>query len=209
MKIMTKIAFSGVPKGTTGTAERDKKLWKITWDLEGRSTKPLLLVDWFSDSEFNQYLDILGEKMDKQQIALNLKQALTVITTVVNALQNVFDDSKGVTFEEVSEIESRLQECLARTASNTREAFEYLIKHPNIGQVVGCRGHFSFGDAHAIASYAGNGEYNSSVKDYQDEVVLVEITDERYQFQHWGFRFHQSEHPEVKPTIFTNLVADQ
>jgi hypothetical protein len=62
MKVMTKIAFSGVPKGTTGTAERDKKLWKITWDLEGRSTKPLLLVDWFSDSEFNQYLEILGEE---------------------------------------------------------------------------------------------------------------------------------------------------
>jgi len=60
MKIMTKIAFSGVPKGTTGTAERDKKLWKITWDLERKSTNPL--VDWFSDSEFNQYLDTLGEK---------------------------------------------------------------------------------------------------------------------------------------------------
>jgi hypothetical protein len=60
MKIMTKIAFSGVPKGTTGTAERDKKLWKITWDLEERSTNPL--VDWFSDSEFNQYLEILGEE---------------------------------------------------------------------------------------------------------------------------------------------------
>lgn len=60
MKVMTKIAFSGVPKGTTGTAERDKRLWKITWDLERRSTKPL--VDWFSDSEFNQYLEILGEE---------------------------------------------------------------------------------------------------------------------------------------------------
>ena len=148
--------------------------------------------------------------MDKQNIALNLKQALTAITTVVNALQNVFDDNKGVTFEEVSEIESRLQEYLARTASGTREAFEYLVNHPEVSQVAGHRGYFALGDAHAIASYAGNGEYNLQVpSDYQNEIVLVEITDERYQFQHWGFRFHQSKYPQIEPTIFTNLVADR
>lgn len=56
MKIKTKIAFSGVPRGTTGTAERDGTRWKITWDLKGRSQP---LVDWFSDSEFNQHLEVL------------------------------------------------------------------------------------------------------------------------------------------------------
>lgn len=142
--------------------------------------------------------------MDKQQIALNLKQALTAVTTVVNALQNTFDHSMGVTFEEVSEIENQLRGCLAKTASNTQEAFEYLINHPGVGRVVGRRGYFALGDAHAISSYAGNGEYNPLSKDYQDEVVLVETTDENYQFQHWGFRFHRSEHPEIIPTIFTN-----
>lgn len=148
--------------------------------------------------------------MDKQQIASSLKQAITAITAVVDSLQNTFDDSKGVTFEEVSEIESRLQDFLARTASGTREAFEYLVNHPNINQVVGHRGYFALGDAHAIASYAGNGEYNlQAPSDYQNEIVLVEITDERYQFQHWGFRFHQSEYPQVEPTIFTNSVADR
>jgi len=148
--------------------------------------------------------------MDKQQIASSLKQAITAITAIVNSLQNIFDDSKGVTFEEASEIESRLQECLARTASNTREAFEYLVNHPDISQVAGHRGYFAFGDAHAIASYAGNGEYNlQASSDYQNEIVLVEITDERYQFQHWGFRFHQSKYPQIEPTIFTNLVADR
>lgn len=148
--------------------------------------------------------------MDKQQIALNLKQALTVITTVVSALQKVFDDNKGITFEEASEIESRLQDCLARTASGAQEAFEYLVNHPDVSQVAGHRGYFALGDAHAIASYAGNGEYNlQAPSDYQGEIVLVEITDERCQFQHWGFRFHQSEYPRVEPTIFTNLVADR
>lgn len=148
--------------------------------------------------------------MDKQQIALNLKQATTAIATIIDALQNVFDDSRGVTFEEVSEIESLLQDCLSKTASNKREAFDYLVNHPDVSQVVGHRGYFAFGDAHAIASYAGNGEYNSQAPpDYQNEIVLVEITDEHCQFQHWGFRFHQSKHPKAKPMIFANLVADR
>ena len=125
--------------------------------------------------------------MDKQQIALNLKQAITAITTVVNSLQNTFDDSKGVTFEEISEIENKLQDYLAKTASNPREAFEYLVNHPEVSQVAGHRGYFALGDAHAIASYAGN-EYNlQAPSNYQNEIVLVEITDERYQFQHCWF----------------------
>ena len=41
--------------------------------------------------------------MDKQQIALNLKSALTAITTVVNALQNVFDDNKTGVFDSISQ----------------------------------------------------------------------------------------------------------
>lgn len=60
MKIMTKVAFSGVPEGTTGAAERDNDLWKIIWDLDRGTAKPL--VDWFSDSEFNQYLETLEDK---------------------------------------------------------------------------------------------------------------------------------------------------
>lgn len=158
-------------------------------------------------ADIQQVSDIGGRKMDKQQIALNLKQALTVITTVVNALQNVFDDdSKGVTFEEISEIENKLRSYLAKTASTQCEAFKYLINHPEVSQVVGYRGYFALGDAHAIVSYSGNGD-NLLVKDYQDEVVLVEITDEHYQFQHWGFQFHYSLYPEVKPTIFTNIMS--
>lgn len=147
--------------------------------------------------------------MDKQQIALNLKQALGFVTEVVNVLQNVFDDRKGVTFEELTEIQNHLQNCLNEVASDKREAFEYLITHPSIGQVVGYRGYFALGDAQAITSYIGNGEYDHRSIDYKDEIVLVEITDESYQFQHWSFRFHQLKHQGIKPTIFTNLVADK
>jgi len=54
MKIKTLVKFSGVPKDTTGEAERDGDQWKITWDLD--RTKPL--VDWFDESEFKQYLEV-------------------------------------------------------------------------------------------------------------------------------------------------------
>jgi hypothetical protein len=55
-KIRTKVEFSGVPKGTTGTSEVDGKEFKITWDLPNRA-KPL--VDWFSKDEFEQFLEII------------------------------------------------------------------------------------------------------------------------------------------------------
>jgi hypothetical protein len=54
MKIRTKREFSGVPASTTGEATRDRNLWKITWDLPGR-IKPL--VDWFSQDEFEMYME--------------------------------------------------------------------------------------------------------------------------------------------------------
>lgn len=53
MEIKTLVEFSGIPKGTTGQAERDGKIWKITWNLEQR-TKPL--CDWFNQEEFDKYL---------------------------------------------------------------------------------------------------------------------------------------------------------
>lgn len=58
MKIRALIEFSGVPKGTTGEAERDGDLWKIIWDLPlrlfGAKWKPL--TDWFDEYEFKKYL---------------------------------------------------------------------------------------------------------------------------------------------------------
>lgn len=54
-KIRTLKAFSGIPKYTTGTAERDKDLMKITWDLP--RNKPL--VDWFSIEEYRQYIEVI------------------------------------------------------------------------------------------------------------------------------------------------------
>jgi len=56
-RVRSRIAFSGVPKGTTGIVlEPDRKLvtLPIQWDLPGRS-KPL--VDWFSKSEYKDYLE--------------------------------------------------------------------------------------------------------------------------------------------------------
>ena len=47
--------FSGVPKGTTGTAQRDGELWKITWN----QNKSRLIEDWFNESEFEQYLEMI------------------------------------------------------------------------------------------------------------------------------------------------------
>ena len=63
-RIRTKIAFSGVPIGTEGTAafEKDTKpefgQWRITWELEGvRASKTRPLVDWFDQEEFDMYLE--------------------------------------------------------------------------------------------------------------------------------------------------------
>jgi hypothetical protein len=60
MKIKTKVAFSGVPAGTTGTAELDKDgpnpTYKITWDLPNK-LQPL--IDWFEQDEFNLFLEVL------------------------------------------------------------------------------------------------------------------------------------------------------
>ena len=63
-RIRTKIAFSGVPKGTEGTAEFEKDTepqfgqWRITWELEGvRVSQKRPLVDWFDQEEFDMYLE--------------------------------------------------------------------------------------------------------------------------------------------------------
>ena len=64
-RIRTKIAFSGVPKGTEGTAEFDDSKWyaqsgqwRITWELEGvRASQKRPLVDWFDQEEFDMYLE--------------------------------------------------------------------------------------------------------------------------------------------------------
>lgn len=56
-RIRTRVPFSGVPKGTTGTVlEPDDELvtLPIQWDLPGR-TRPL--VDWFSRWEYERYLE--------------------------------------------------------------------------------------------------------------------------------------------------------
>ena len=59
MKIRTKVAFSGVPQGTTGIAERDYEydevMYKVVWDLQ--RTKPL--TDWFDEEEFKKYLEVI------------------------------------------------------------------------------------------------------------------------------------------------------
>ena len=67
MKIKTLVEFSGVPKGTTGIAERDpdyENNWKVEWDLPlqlyGTKRKPL--TDWFDEREFKKFLKVLGEK---------------------------------------------------------------------------------------------------------------------------------------------------
>jgi len=63
MKVKTLVEFSGVPKNTTGTCEVDwseKKVWKVTWDLE--RTKPFKLIDWFDEYEFKKYLVKIDSK---------------------------------------------------------------------------------------------------------------------------------------------------
>jgi len=59
MKIKTKVAFAGVPAGTTGIAELVKSgknpEYKVTWDLP----RPRPLVDWFDHGEFCRYLEVI------------------------------------------------------------------------------------------------------------------------------------------------------
>lgn len=66
MKVKSLVEFSGVPKGTSGECvedtddtwiDKDKKMWKVTWDLSNR-TKPLR--DWFDEQEFKKYLEVLS-----------------------------------------------------------------------------------------------------------------------------------------------------
>ena len=68
MKVKTIVEFSGVPKNTTGICNEDhdadwsdKKVWKVTWDLERK--KPL--IDWFDEVEFKKYLKVLEEKKNE------------------------------------------------------------------------------------------------------------------------------------------------
>lgn len=60
LKIKSLVEFSGVPKGTTGIAEREDDLWKISWDdikvLRGIPFKRRPIQDWFDDDEFKKYL---------------------------------------------------------------------------------------------------------------------------------------------------------
>jgi len=58
LKVKTRVDFSGVPKGTTGTAVKetdDSGLYKITWN-QGRHRE---IEDWFNQREFDQYLEII------------------------------------------------------------------------------------------------------------------------------------------------------
>lgn len=63
VRIQTTVEFSGVPKATTGTVTRadpageNRYAVAIQWDLPGRA-KPL--TDWFSQTEFEKYLQPLS-----------------------------------------------------------------------------------------------------------------------------------------------------
>lgn len=57
MKVKTNTEFSGVPKGTTGEAEVDGHLLKVTWDLGNK-----VFADWFDADETLRYLQILTEE---------------------------------------------------------------------------------------------------------------------------------------------------
>jgi len=63
MKIKSLIDFAGIPKGSTGDAVRDEKLWKITWDkfgtFRGIPFKKKPLEDWFDEYEFKKYLVVI------------------------------------------------------------------------------------------------------------------------------------------------------
>ena len=63
MKIKSLIEFSGVPKGSTGKAEKDGSEWKITWNgiesLRGIPFEKRPLEDWFDEYEFKKYLEVI------------------------------------------------------------------------------------------------------------------------------------------------------
>ena len=62
-RITTCVEFSGVPAGTTGkvvdiSSPKNKHMgveYAIQWDLN----RPRPLVDWFSETEFKDFLEIL------------------------------------------------------------------------------------------------------------------------------------------------------
>jgi hypothetical protein len=58
LKVVSLVDFSGVPKGTIGTAEVDGKRFKITWDLPNRAVPVVVkpLVDWFSKEDYDRFL---------------------------------------------------------------------------------------------------------------------------------------------------------
>jgi hypothetical protein len=66
-RIRTLVAFSGVPRGTTGTvigadpAGDDGWSLAIRWDIPGRTR---MLVDWFSRDEYERYLEEIREADD-------------------------------------------------------------------------------------------------------------------------------------------------
>jgi hypothetical protein len=56
MRVRTKVDFSGVHSGTTGIAEKETDgTWKITWT----QNKSKEIEDWFTQSEFDKYLEII------------------------------------------------------------------------------------------------------------------------------------------------------
>ena len=52
-RVKSKVAFSGVPRGTEARVEREINLYRVTWELDGRD-RPL--VDWFDQKELELYL---------------------------------------------------------------------------------------------------------------------------------------------------------
>jgi hypothetical protein len=61
-RIKTLVGFSGVPRGTLGEVIRADKSGEgytlaIQWELRERHGKPL--VDWFTKSEYERYLEEL------------------------------------------------------------------------------------------------------------------------------------------------------
>lgn len=60
-RVRTRMAFSGVPAGTTATVVRVEPSSQgytvaLEWDLPGRATP---LVDWFRRSEWERFIEML------------------------------------------------------------------------------------------------------------------------------------------------------
>jgi hypothetical protein len=148
--------------------------------------------------------------MDKQLVATYLSEAASRVSVVIDYLVNV-EGRDNKYYEEVYSTYEQLQDCISKVASTACEAFIYLIEHPEITKVISHRGYFALGDAYLISGYAGKRMYHLySTSEYYDKIVLVEIVEDgRYQYQHWGYIFDRNEHPNVEPTIYTNLVMDR